>query len=143
MIRGPQGKPKVSESVHDKIHEMAAGGQTQVQIAEVLDLHPNTVSRHLSGKIGDLPPNAERVQELKERQTAIKDKALLKLMRSLDLIDDEKLVNLSAKDLSHIGSNLAKVAHSMTDAEAEKSPINILVYAPELRDEKKFKVIDV
>lgn len=119
------------------------GGGNGVEIAAAFGVSRMAVSNAARGRSGPNPPNEERRRKLEERQLDIKDTALIKLMSSLNLLTEEKMEDLTAKDLSQVASNMSKVVHSIQAGEAAGSPVNIVIYSPEIRKEESFKVIDV
>ncbi len=81
-------------------------------------------------------------EKVEQQVNAVKDKALERLMKSLGLLDDDKLSKCSAKDLSVIASNMGRV-YEKTTSQREASPTQVIIYAPQLRDENRFKTIEV
>lgn len=73
----------------------------------------------------------------------IQDIALLKLLASMNYIDDEKLKKANAKDLSGIAANMSKVLGNTREKEEDGTKVHLHLYAPELRSEASFKVIEV
>lgn len=75
----------------------------------------------------------------------VRDKALEKLMSTLGLIDEGKLLDQDAKGLAHVASSLSRVVKDTAPAEISSRDTNVqvVVYAPQQRDEKRFEVIDV
>lgn len=73
-----------------------------------------------------------------------RDLALDKLMASMNLLDDDKLKEVSAKDLSLISSNMSRVyQNTYAKDAAEGAKINIIVYSPELKQTSDYKTIEV
>lgn len=135
--------PDIPEFVRDTMGALVDGGGNGVEIAAAFGVSRMAVSNAARGRSGPNPPNEERRRKLEERQLDIKDTALIKLMSSLNLLTEEKMEDLTAKDLSQVASNMSKVVHSIQAGEAAGSPVNIVIYSPEIRKEESFKVIDV
>lgn len=76
----------------------------------------------------------------------VRDKALDRLLSSIDLITEDKLESIGAKDLSTVASNLSRVVEK-TLPKREESRVNsqLIVYAPTILNsgEDKYSVIDV
>lgn len=81
---------------------------------------------------GPIQATISRVQEL----------ALDKMMQALGLMTEEKFTNASLKDLSIVSANMAKIIEKTTMRE-DDSKVQILIYAPEMRKESSYKMIDV
>jgi|SRR5271157_2016787 len=73
-----------------------------------------------------------RVQEL----------ALEKTIQALGLMTDEKFFNANLKDLSIVAANMSRIIEKTSDRENSTS-IQLVVYTPEQRTEKSYKVLDV
>jgi hypothetical protein len=80
---------------------------------------------------------------VEEKVKGVQDVALLKLMQSLDLIDETKLSKLGAKDLGNFASSMSKVISNTTQKDDNEAKVQIHIYAPELRSESSFKTIEV
>lgn len=80
---------------------------------------------------------------INEKVESIQDIALLKLMASLNLISEEKLGKLSAKDLGVFASSMSKVISNTLPKEDDNSRVQVILYAPEMRSEQSFKTIEV
>lgn len=134
------------EEQRDAIAKVAASGAyKQKDIAAVFGCDQRTVSTCLTGKVGSRPANEDRAAKRNERLDVAKDTALEKLMAALGLIDKDKLSGLdSAKELGKFSKDMASVFNSLqNEAGANRAPVNLIVYAPQSREEKQFKTIDV
>jgi predicted transcriptional regulator len=119
------------------------GGLTQRQTAEVFGVSQSVVAQSATGKIGGKPATEDRVAKRISREENIKDTALTKLMMTLGLINQEKLEDLDAKGLAQVGSHLAKVSQSLTPQQNAGNQVQLVVYAPQMRDEGRFKVKEI
>ncbi len=116
----------------------------QKDVAEAFEVSDAEVSFCRSGRIGGKEPTAERAEKRDERLEKIKDVALIKLMASLNLIDDDRLEKCSAKELSAVAGNLSKIVKDHTDASVSGAPqVNVVIYSPEAKTEKNYRVVDV
>ena len=148
---GKSRQQNIPEEVRDTIGFLAAkatsenkkSGQHQV-IADIFGVSRQTVQCAASGKVGGRPANFERKAKVIDREQDIKDTALTKLMMTLGLISEEKLEDLDAKGLAQVGSHLAKVSQALTpQVGSNAASVRLVVYAPQMRDEGKYNVIDV
>lgn len=143
-LGNPHRGRSVPEFLRDTIGALAStSSQTQQEIGTAFGVSQEAVSTFKSGKIGGRPANEARKAKLEERTAQIKDTALLKLMQSLNLIDDSKLEDLDAKGLSQVACNMSKVVNSLTEQEQVTQPVNIIVYSPETKNESRYRVVDV
>ncbi len=136
-----KGKKKdegnLTEIERNEIAVRARLGESQQVLAEEFDTRPANISHIKLGKTKGI--DEEKVEQ---QVNAVKDKALERLMKSLGLLDDDKLSKCSAKDLSVIASNMGRV-YEKTTSQREASPTQVIIYAPQLRDENRFKTIEV
>lgn len=138
------GAEGVPEKVRDEIAMLASmPGADLSFIASQFAVSRSAVEQYKTGRVGNKPPNESRAAKVQERQEAIKDVALDKLMGALGLLSDEKMAELSAKEIGRFANDMARVVTAVSPATNNGPPINFIVYAPEGRDESKYKTIDV
>lgn len=138
------GAEGVPEHVRDQIGLLASMPGADIKfIAAQFGVSQSAVDQYKSGRVGNKPPNESRALKVQERQDAIKDVALDKLMGALGLLDGEKMAELSAKEIGRFANDMARVVTAVSPAASQGPPINFIVYTPEGRDESKYKVIDV
>lgn len=142
------GKPRrgaqLPEPIRDTIGSLAAMKvDTQENIAQAFGINQPMVSQAKTGRVGGRPANVERAEKASERVETIKDTALARLMASLHLLDEEKLAELDAKGLSQVSTNMAKVVSSFNEQTQAGIHTNIVIYAPEMKREEKFKVVEI
>lgn len=105
-------------------------------VARELNITPSQVSyakNTTNPKVkGPIQATIGRVQEL----------ALDKMMQALGLMSEEKFTNASLKDLSIVAANMAKIVEKTTQSDAVAS-VQLIIYAPEMKRESSYKVIDV
>jgi hypothetical protein len=146
VARRNTGRTTGSRNLTEEQRDLIANtpGSTR-ELGIAFGIAQQTVSQIKSGRVGGHPPNRAREEKVKERRLDAEDVALQKLMKSLNLLDEEKMADASAKDLSIISRNMAAVSSSLRDKNAgpEGNNINITVYAPEQKREDKYKVVDV
>jgi predicted transcriptional regulator len=74
---------------------------------------------------------------------AIKDLAVEKMMLAMGLITEERLESLKAADLARVSSSLAQVVGVVAPAKTQAPLVNLVVYAPEVKDESKFRIVEI
>src|SRR5690348_12070695 len=103
----PHRGPQVPEFLRDVMGTLSLDPSChQGQLAQSFGVSDSVVSAAKTGRVGGKPATLERKAKIEDRVQEVKDVALEKLMLSLGLISDDKLEDLSAKDLSGIASNM-------------------------------------
>jgi hypothetical protein len=137
---------EVPEGQRDLIARAALLGlATQKDIGAHFGVPQQVVSTYKSGQVTPGENNAERKAAHGRRVEEIRDLALEKTMAALGLIDGAKLENLEAKDLGRFAKDMSAVYNQLApkDAGDGRAPIQLLVYAPKVQDESRYKVVDV
>jgi predicted transcriptional regulator len=132
-----QGLGNLSPEAKNEIAIRSRLGESQVALANEFGVTQPTVSYIERGKT---KTDEEKVESAINQ---VRDKALERLMHSLGLITDDKLSGCSAKDLSTIASNMSRVVEKTIPRAEVDNKINLVIYAPELRQEKSFKTIEI
>lgn len=135
---GNKEKPKLEQDQKDEIAFRSRSGEKQKDLAKEFGVSQSA--------IGEIEQGRTKVNEAKveARLNEVRDVAMTKLLESLGYISSEKLDKCKATDLSSIAANMSKVVSNVTTKSNETGPIvNVNVFAPELRNEKTFKVIEV
>jgi uncharacterized protein YjbJ (UPF0337 family) len=118
--------------------------QTQQEIAKAYGVQVSTVS--------DITNNVRRIEDGDRHQDQgqidqviedAKDAAINRLMASLGQITDDKISAHTAKDISSIAANMAKVVKDISPDKQLPQSINLIVYTPELRNEKTYEVVEI
>jgi hypothetical protein len=78
-----------------------------------------------------------------EKREEIKDRALDKLLSTLNIISEDKLSILNAKDASKVAVNLSRVHGNMTPQESNNGKVNITIYTPQMRSVKEYDVVEI
>lgn len=139
-------RPWLSKQERNSIALTAAqGGIKQKDIAIAYGVKDSTVSDIVNGtrriEGGPRSVDDEKVQAALDK---VRERAIDKLMSSLDQITDDKVSGLGAKDASIVACNMSKVVKdTMPQEKAGPQQINLVVYAPELRNEKTFEVVEI
>jgi hypothetical protein len=140
VIEGPgkeKGSTNLTREERNEIAVRSRLGESQVALAREFNTTQPNVSYIERGKT---KTDEEKVESAINQ---VRDKALERLMHSLGLITDDKLSGCSAKDLSTIASNMSRVVEKTIPRAEVDNKINLVIYAPELRQEKSFKTIEI
>ena len=134
------GKNKVNltEEVRTEIATRARAGASRKELAEEFDVTVGEVSLLKAGKIKGIDE-----AKVSDAIQVVQDRALNRLMASLNLLDDDKLSGCSAKDLSVIASNMGRVVEKTSPKVAGDNNATLIIYAPQIRDERFYKVVEV
>lgn len=120
--------------------------------SEVMGVSVGYASSLGNGKVSHKDGNEEFKNQLDKRLGKIIEKsqevAAERLLSSLGLITDDKLVNASAKDLSTISANLSKVSLNLKPSQDKNSnlngpKVNIVLFQPKIAKEEEFNIIEV
>ena len=114
-----------------------SGMETQEEIAADYGISQQNVSAIATGKTSSEPEVVGKALD------KIRDKALDRLLASLGFLTDDKLSGCDAKDLSQIAANVSRVVEKTTPKVDEGSKVQVVVYAPQVRQEEKYKIIEV
>ena len=127
---------------------VAAGLLTRVDtiknVAETLGLNHNVVAMAKNGQSVFGKENPDLKKRLDESLSIVRDKAMDRLLSSLDLLDDEKIGKANAKDISGISANMAKVMSSTLPKETQTNVhAQLIVYAPTQINESHFDTVEI
>lgn len=115
-----------------------SGAQSSKEAALEADCSPQQVNNIKRGEHSNIDEPA-----VEKALGEVRDKALDRLMASMNLISDEKLEKCDAVKLSVISSNMGRIVEKTLPRQQEGSNVNLIVYAPQLKDESRYKVVDV
>jgi len=133
-------------------HELPGG-----IVADLMNVSPRTVtdakngySQTLSNGTTHRIPNERLREDIAARVDSIKEQAVERaaerLLTSLGFLDDEKLANCTAKDISAVGSNLAKIVDFMSPNRKDPTGdvrVNIVLHQPKPAKEEHFDYIEI
>lgn len=140
-----RNKQNVPEEIRETTGALARAGVPQKELADALGVSQAAVSYWENGKTSPNQRKESLEKGVADKTERIRDTALNKLMATLGLIDDEKLANCDAKDLTRVAVGLSQVAANTAPRErndGHSAAVQVVVYAPPQRDEERFKVID-
>ena len=139
-------RPWLSSTERTRIAISAATdrGKTQEEIAEENNVRVSTVS-DIANNVRRMPNTERSVNQAKVDQALdeVREAAIDKLMAGLGLLTTDKISAHNAKDISAICANMAKVVQQTIPEKNVPQSINLVVYTPELRQEKNFNVIEI
>lgn len=114
--------------------------------AELVGCNPASIPYWKKGQNSHrVDTNAESTRQnqsvVEERQDKISEKAIDKVLKSLDLIEDDKLRACNAVELATIVQKLSGVNTNKNNG--SKTNINVVVYTPQQKSEEQFETITV
>lgn len=117
----------------------AEGGSTQKEIGAAFGIKQSEVSEIANGNVKGMD-----VKLVEAKQGEIRDAAMDKLMMSLGLLDENKLEKCKATELSKVASDMARVVQTTLPRETQTGAVlNLTIYAPTVKEEKQYKVVDI
>lgn len=147
-----QGSTEVPQSIRKLIGESAIeeGAGAATAIGKFLGLSQSSISAYSKGATSTATyksPNADLADHLDKARKKISKKAAGKLFKALNVIDEDKLGELSALEASTVAKNMsAIIKHMEPDTKSAGNTFNgpvITFYAPHLVQEEQFDVINV
>lgn len=117
---------------------------TQTEIAQKYGVQVSTVSDIINNKrrVEDSPRSVDQAK-IDTILEGVQTKAVDRLKSGLDLLTDDKIGSSTARDISVICANMAKVVQQTLPQEKTTQQINLVVYTPELKAEKNYDIIEV
>lgn len=88
-------------------------------------------------------PNLELEERILGKMNDVSNRAIEVLMNSLGVITPEKLSEVSAKDASVIASNASRVIQNCAPQVQQDNKINVIMYAPRVKEINEYKVVDI
>ena len=124
------------------LKEITAGlcldGEEQKHIAREFEITQPSVSYAFSGK----SLNDDGRSRLANRKQEIQDAALDRLADTLGLLDEDKMRNCKAIELSQIASNMSKVVEKMEGRNGNTNNV-LIVYSPKMKTEEEYETIAI
>lgn len=146
-----EGDTEVPQSLRKLIGEsvIEEGRPAGLAIAKFLGLSSSSVSAYSKGATSTASyhkPNDELKDHLKETRKKISKKAAGKLYKALNVIDENRLNDLTAVEASTVAKNMAVIIKQMEpEQKAPHSFVNapqITFFVPKMSSEDRFDVID-
>lgn len=126
--------------VKNVIATLSRSGVPQKELAEAFDTTQAEVSQIERGKVKSVDESI-----VEKKLFSVRESALDRLTQAVMGITDDKMSNVKATDLSNIAKNLAFVVERTAPRQdlPGGSAAQIIIYAPSLRDENSYKVVEV
>jgi predicted transcriptional regulator len=149
-----EGDVEVPESLRKLIgaESIENGRGSALELAKSLGISSSSVSAYSNGATGTTSYN-EGNKELRSHINSAKDrivkKARSRLFSALHNITPEKLADAKLKDVSSVAKDMSAIIKNMEPSESErgdkdgKPVVNIVLYAPRMRNEGEYEVITV
>ena len=116
---------------------------TAKEVGEQLGIAPYTVHNYKHGVVGGKKDVALK-EAVSDRLESIRETAAEKLMSTLGLITPEKMKGTSAKDLALISANFSRVVQNLApQRDQAAATAQIIFYSPQVKEENRFKTIEV
>lgn len=159
-IKDGQGRQKGDNNVPPIVREIVgtlAQFDSRSSIADAFNVSPAQVSNYKNGmvtpQLGDSHDENIRLQQAIDRNLSrVRDKALEKLVMTLDAITPEKVhTTVKAKDLSAVASNLSSIVQKSMPIAIQRrihessgsAQVQLNLYAPTTKDEQDYEVITI
>jgi hypothetical protein len=139
-INRPKGDTgEIPKEIRTEITARARLGEGQTALAREFGVSQQLVHRYQSGLGG----KAIDEKAVEDRMNQVQDVAMCKLLSSLGFLDDDKLKKLGAKDLAAVAASMSKVVGNTREQRHEGNQVTVQLFAPEIRNEKSYKVLEV
>lgn len=142
------GDVNVPEPIRKAIAEVAieSGRKEALAIAEMFDVSASSVSAYQSGRTStadNKESNQDLVKVNRDKRESIIGKAQNKLTLAINEITENKLKDLDAVQCSQVAKNMAGIVKDFAPELKDSPDIQqqLVIYAPFLREEKEFPVI--
>lgn len=139
VIKSPgKNRANLTEEERTEIATRSRLGEKIKVIAREKGITPQTVTNIKSGKTQGI--DEEQVESI---LADVRDVAISRLMASMGLMTDDKMSGCSAKDLSVIAANMGRVVDKTLPKSDQGDTVNLIIYSPEMKQEKSFKSVEV
>jgi hypothetical protein len=139
---GPRlGKERATSEVRDTAVSLHKLGYKHEEIADKLGINYQQSANYAHNqKVGKRKMKLDPSEAMDE----VRQAALDKLMCAMGLISEDKLSKLSAPNLAHIASSMSQIVErTMPKEEKRDSAVTLVVYAPQVKEENSFKVVEI
>lgn len=119
----------------------AAHTEPAKEVAKAFDISQSSVNQYKIGNTSPKHHDPDLKAKVDQRVSKVRDLALDKLMLSLGLLTTDRLEKVNARDASTIAANMAKVVEKTTPQQVNNQNLQIVFYAPNVRQEKDYEVI--
>lgn len=127
-----------------------AGLGTHQELANEFGVSKSAVDNYSVGLIeragnsdASYSPGFNLKEGIEKQLSPIRERAIEKLIQSLDVITPEKLDKLKPKDASIVASNMSKILSNTLGTTINDNRVQIVMYGPEQKKLKEFEVVEV
>lgn len=146
------GRPKGRKNDTQESRLAVAEDAIVLGPTKAAEIHNTTISR--ASLLSDgvvthgLSSDEELAPAVQNKKEQVHEKALDIVMSSLGLLENQIGKVFKAKDLASIAANMARIAEKTggrlsNNPEDNKPKVQVVVYAPRMRGEEEFEVIDI
>ena len=140
---GPRlGKERASHEVRDTAVALHKMGVPNQEVADRLGIEYQDVANYAHNrKVG----KGKLKLDPSEAMDDVRQAALNKLMCAMGLITEEKLSKLKAPALAGVASKMSAIIERTMPKEDhnERNAVTLVVYAPQVKEESSFKVVEI
>ena len=139
---GPRlGKERATKETRDTAVALHQMGVPHQEIADRLGVNYQQSANYAhNNKVG----KSKLKLDPSEAMDDVRQAALNKLMCAMGLITEEKLSKLKAPALAGVASKMsAIIERTMPKEEHNENKVTLVVYAPQVKEESSFKVVEI
>lgn len=145
--RGRGNTNAIPDSLKQVIAEESINGVPAKEINQVLGVSLSSISAYKNGATSTASYNIPD-PKLKKNNNLVRERILSKsrkkLLLALDSITGEKIEKASLKELTSLSAGMASVIDKVEPKDDAKVSIDkLMIYAPRVRDEQSYDVIEV
>lgn len=101
-----------------------------------------TAANYANGKVSQRADGDLQAQ-IDSRIQTVQDVALTKMMVALNLLDEDMMQNKTGVNVSNIAANMGRIVEKTTKkVEQINQGTQVIIYAPQVRSEEKYEVIE-
>lgn len=141
------GNVNTPMSIRKIVSDAALEGDSAKEIAKVLPISESSIAAYKNSATSTTnyhDPHPELQSHTKTTKNRISESATQRLEEALAGITQEKIAGAKLRDIASVARDMSQIVRNMEDGHDEnKGNVNITFYAPHLRKEETFDVIDV
>lgn len=144
---GDRNVPDALRSIISETSQLE-GRQEALKLAKQFGISASSVSAYNSGKnsTSATKENPNIINHVNRSKEIIGKKARIVLRKALTNITEDKLTESSATELASVAKSMSSIVKEMEPSvidEHEKNAPQIVIYAPQIRNEQSFEFIQV
>jgi predicted transcriptional regulator len=140
------GDTNVPEVIRSLAAVLTNNGEAAQSVAEGLGISKSSVDQYKEGNTSFGRPNAQLRSVIRENLDKIQEKAIGKMLKGIDFMDfndETKMAKVSYRDMSNILLNLHKLVGGEAGDDEKKDTTKLIIYAPSVKTEQHFQVVEV